>query len=258
MTRQSRAARATRVTAERAHRLIEAVVTPGGARALRTWRPFSLAAFRLVTGLAQDGTVFATVIDVGANAGQFARACLGVWPESTIVAFEPLPGLAEQLTATLGAAGRVEAQAVAIGATDGDTQFFPHPNSLSSSALNVAEPVRAEPWAQELPATTVPLRRLDTALAGRHLARPALLKIDVQGLELDVLAGAPETLRRMDAVLVEAAFDPQYEGQPPFSAVHAALTGEGWSLDRPLDVRRDGGGRAVEADWLYHRASTIT
>jgi len=245
-----------RTALERGLRLAETAIAPGGLDAMRTWRPFSLAAFRLVTGLVEEGLRFTTVLDVGANAGQFARACLGVWPEATIVAFEPLPGLADQLTATLGPIarpGRFQAHAVAVGAADGMAAFRPHAHSLSSSALPVATDVRLEPWARELAPTTVPLRRLDTALAGRTLAPPVLLKVDVQGLELDVVAGATETLGRVDAVLVESAFEPQYEGQPPFAAVDAALAAAGWALQRPLDIRRDGRGRAVEADWLYRR-----
>jgi FkbM family methyltransferase len=239
--------------AERVQRLAETLLTPGGPRALRTWRPFSLAAFRLVRSLQDDGWRFATVIDVGANAGQFTRAALGAWPGARVVAFEPLPEAADRLAAMNGAVGDIEVHRCAVGATDGTTTFFPHRHSLSSSVLRVASGAGDLPWAEELPGLAVDLRRLDTVLAGRTLARPALLKLDVQGFELEVVNGGADTLAQVDALLVETAFVPGYEGQPTFAAVDRVLSGSGWSLARPLDVRRERDGRIVEADCLYRR-----
>lgn len=239
--------------AERLQRLGETVLTSGGLRALRTWRPFSLAAFRLVRALRDDGWDFATVIDVGANAGQFTRAALGIWPAARIIAFEPLPEAADAVAAMAGTTGDVEVHRCALGAADTTTTFFPHRHSLSSSVLRVASGAGDLPWAEELPGRSVDLRRLDTVLAGRTLARPALLKLDVQGFELEVVNGATETLGQVDAVLVETAFVPGYEGQPTFAAVDRVLSALGWSLARPLDVRRERDGRIVEADCLYRR-----
>jgi FkbM family methyltransferase len=238
---------------ERLQRLAETTLTRGGVKALRRWRPFSLASFRLVRGLADEGLSFATVVDVGANAGQFSRACLGIWPDAHVIAFEPLPDVAGRVEVTVGRVGRVDVHACAVGASDGTTAFFPYENSLSSSALSVADGAKDEPWARPLAPITVPLRRLDTVLAGSTLARPALLKIDVQGFELDVLRGAEATLGQVDAVLVEVAFDPLYAGQPPYPAVDDALGRLGWALVRPLDFRRESG-RIVEADLLYRRS----
>lgn len=239
---------------ERLQRLVETVLTPGGPAALRTWRPFSLAAFRLVRSLQTDGWNFATVIDIGANAGQFTRAALGAWPGAQVVAFEPLPGAADSLAEAVDPIGRVEIHRCAVGAEDGITTFVPHRHDLSSSVLPVAESAKALPWAEELPPESVELRRLDTVIDGRILARPVLLKIDVQGYELEVLRGATDTLAQVDAILVETAFVPGYEGQPAFGMVDDALSALGWRLIRPLDFRRETDGRIVEADCLYLRA----
>jgi FkbM family methyltransferase len=241
------------VLAERLQRMAETVMAPGGLRALRTWRPFSLAAFRLVRSLEADGWRFATVIDAGANAGQFTRAALGAWPAAHVLAFEPLADAAGALEAGAGRVGSVEVHRCALGAHDGTVDLIPHRHSLSSSVLPVAPEASGRSWAEELPVQTVPLQRLDTVVAGRELARPVLLKIDVQGLELEVIAGGGDTLAQVDAILIETAFVPGYAGQPTFAAVHEVLTGLGWALARPLDFRRETDGRIVEADWLYRR-----
>ncbi|MCA1702732.1 MAG: FkbM family methyltransferase [Actinobacteria bacterium] len=105
-------------------------------------------------------------------------------------------------------------------------------------------------WAKERPAIQVPLRQLDTVLAEREMRRPTLLKLDVQGFEIEVIAGASTTVNAVDAVLVEVAFARTYEGQPFFDEIHARLIGDGWALDGPLEARREGN-RIVELDCLY-------
>lgn len=57
-----------------------------------------------------------------------------------------------------------------------------------------------------------------------------LVKIDVQGMELDVLRGGTETLNRAAAVLIEINYVPHYYGASPFSRVHSALECHGFML----------------------------
>lgn len=231
-----------------AARMAAVACAPGGLRAMATRRPFSLSAFRLVQGLQLAGLSFGTVLDVGANIGQFSAAARGVWPRARIVAFEPLPTAAEALRGRL----RVEVHQVALGDHDGTTVFYPHAYSLSSSSLPVLAAVQDRAWAKEEEPIEVPMQRLDSVLAGQPLPGPVLLKLDVQGLELAVLAGAADTLPQVDALVLEAAFQPSYEGQPLFPDVQRTLADAGWTRVQPLDWRLEGG-RIVEADFLYQR-----
>jgi FkbM family methyltransferase len=221
---------------------------PGGVRAMARRRPFSLSAFRLVQGLQLAGCAFRTILDVGANIGQFSAAAHDAWPSARILAFEPLPLAAERLERR----PELEVHRVALGDHDGSTVFYPHAYSLSSSTLPVLAELRTRPWAKEGEPIDVPMRRLDTMLASEHLDGPVLLKLDVQGAETAVLAGAPETLRAVEALVVEVAFESSYEGQPLFPELHRVLDAGGWAQVRPLDWRVEGG-RIVEADFLYRR-----
>ena len=81
------------------------------------------------------------------------------------------------------------------------------------------------------------------------------MKIDVQGTELDVLAGAAETLCFVDWILLEVAFDPVYEGEPLFAEVDAALRAAGWIMRwRGLATAQRRRSVVTQLDALYERA----
>lgn len=232
--------------------LVAVALSPGGPGALCRWRPMSLSAFRIVTAVATAGVEPRTVLDIGANAGQFARAAVGQWPAASVIAFEPLPGACARLRTVLRGDGH-EIHEIALGAVDGTIAFHPHRYDLASSVLSATASARARfPWAEELPPVHVPCRRLDSILAGRQLAAPVLMKIDVQGFEQQVLTGGPNTLRQADILIVEEAFDQYYDGQAHPADLIASASEHGLTFDRVADVRREGS-LIVEADMMYRR-----
>jgi FkbM family methyltransferase len=95
----------------------------------------------------------------------------------------------------------------------------------------------------------VPVTTLDQLLANEP--EISLLKIDVQGVEREVLAGARETLSMTKFVLIELNYMSQYQGGSWFANVHQILTDEhGFFLanaSRPLVLN----GRASMCDGLY-------
>lgn len=242
-----------RTRIDQAAKLVDVVLTPGGLAATRGGKPFSLSAFRLVSQVAARVGRPRTVIDVGANKGQFSRAAAVVFPGARIVAFEPLAAVAAVWRENLADVADAEVHVCALGAEDGTVAFHPHEYSLSSSVLPLAPGAGGEGGggAGELEPVEVPLRRLDDVIEPDGLAGPVLCKLDVQGYELEVLRGAPETLRRVDALVVELAFERHYEGQPLFTEMLDELAGRGFVLDVPIDVRRDEAGTVVEMDGLF-------
>src|SRR5262245_5126889 len=97
-----------------------------GRRAFARWRPFSIAAYQLVEALRREGLQFRTVIDAGANVGQFARAAAETFPDASVISIEALPASAETLRANLADHPRVEVIQTAVGSSDGRIQFFPN------------------------------------------------------------------------------------------------------------------------------------
>jgi FkbM family methyltransferase len=227
------------------------LLVPGGLRALRRQRPLSLSAFALTSRLARLGLRPATLLDVGANKGQFTAAALSRWPDIEVQAFEPLPDEAARLVTRFGPLPNDRVHRTAIGDVDGTTVIHRHAYSLSSSLMPTTRHAREHfEWAAVAAVVETPIQRLDALLTGSELRAPVLLKIDVQGSELKVLAGARALLPAIDAILVEQSFEPFYEGQPLFPEVHQVLAEAGWTLARVMDLRNEDG-VPVEADCLY-------
>lgn len=125
------------------------------------------------------------VLDVGANRGQFALLARHLFPDAAIHSFEPVAEAAT-VAASLGIA---ELYPVALGAAVGSATLYVPANDDSAS-LKTGEGAPR----------TVAVRTLDSfAIDGARM----LLKVDVQGAEREVLAGARDTLRRCQQVMIE-------------------------------------------------------
>lgn len=202
----------------------------------------------MATALKAQGLQPRTVIDAGANIGQFARAMAETFPLAAVVSFEPDPSTAVRFRANLADCPRVRLVEAAVGSHDGHVTFHPQAYDLASSVLPgvAAQPGGPAPF-------DVPVGRLDTLLRDDDLAGPVLLKLDLQGYELEALRGAPDTLARSAHVLLETAFRSGYVGEPPFEAVYDLLRASGFRFLRPVDVLRDKTGEIVQMDALFER-----
>jgi FkbM family methyltransferase len=162
------------------------------------------------------GLVPSTVIDVGANRGDFIRAVRFVDPRARVVAFEPIPALHERLRAEFEAHG-CEILPYALDAETGRREFFlTAADDLSSLLPPTAELTRSlREGAEATRSTSIPIeaRRLDDVLDLSQYPGPVLLKLDVQGGELRALQGARRALEHVACVKLEHHFDRFYEGQ---------------------------------------------
>jgi len=169
-----------------------------------------------------------TVIDVGANVGQFARFARANFPEARILAFEPLPAAVAALRGLARRDSNVEVFAYALGDVEGETHIHLHRNhSPSSSLLNTTQlSHQIYPFTEIQERIPISLRRLDSVVATLDdpLAPEILVKIDVQGYEGHVIRGAANTLSAARACIVEVNRDSLYVGQASFEEIVSALS----------------------------------
>ena len=204
-----------------------------------------------------------TVLDVGANDGGFASDLIGAGYAGRIISFEPLPDAWDALRART----RRHAQTwevgprVALSDQNGEAAFHEAGNSVSSSLLEMAKLHEdASPGSAIARSITVEIRRLDDLIEPLGIApgERVLLKIDVQGAEPLVLAGARRSLEeRIVGIKLEMSLAPLYQGQSLWLELHEFLEGLGFRLwDMDPGFRDSRTGRLLQFDGLYFRDVT--
>ncbi len=172
------------------------------------------------------------VLDVGANAGQWARLLRRTGYDGRVVSFEPVDGAFAELQRAADADPFWEATQLALSDTDGHATINVSGNSWSSSLLPMAALHAASaPDSRYVATQDVETARLDT-LRGK-LAGPAariFAKLDVQGAELAVLRGAAKTLAQVEALEVELSYAELYTGQALLPELVAHLHDAGLDL----------------------------
>jgi len=166
------------------------------------------------------------VLDVGANAGQYASRLREDGYSGTIVSFEPLREPYARLCAASADDPAWHTLNIALGEAPARTQMNVSANSYSSSLLPMTPTtVDAAPDAVYIGVEDVKVTRLDllTLPAGRKM-----IKADVQGVEPSVLRGAHSLLAAVDVVEVEMSLVPIYEGQELAPAVCAMMRARGF------------------------------
>jgi FkbM family methyltransferase len=162
------------------------------------------------------------VLDVGANVGQYG-AMLRTWGyPGRIVSFEPQAGPHGALVRRAAAdpAWQV-APPVALGARNGQIELEVSAESDMSSLLPQSALLRqVSPSSAVVRKESVALRRLDE-IAGACLQAHdrVFLKVDTQGYEAAVLAGAAGLLERLAGIQLEMSLVPLYEGERAFRAM---------------------------------------
>jgi FkbM family methyltransferase len=148
------------------------------------------------------------MLDAGANVGYHTLLMAEIGgPAATIIAVEANPDLAELIRRTVAVNGffeRVEVHAVALGDKPGMVELKIYDQYKGSSSL-VATDEAAAHFGDRLKVVPVPMKTLDELTAGRPLS---CAKIDCEGAEPLILAGARETLARSAEIKMVLEFSP--------------------------------------------------
>jgi FkbM family methyltransferase len=157
-----------------------------------------------------------TVIDVGANRGQYG-AELRAWGfKGKIISFEPTSAAFKLLSKRAATDARWSVFNFAVGAEDSEAEINVASGSgVASSLMPMDDPLRrSAPEIKYIATEKVAVKSLDRALADIIAPNEILmLKLDVQGFEHFVLRGATAMLSQVSMVECELSFVSLYEGQ---------------------------------------------
>ena len=197
-----------------------------------------------------------TVVDIGANRGQFALLSRAVIPGVEVIAFEPLQKPADTFERLFAGMSDIRLTRCAIGPENTKAQMHLSARDDSSSLLGITEnQVSIFPGSDEVGKVSVIVRKLSDVLSGSDIIPPALLKIDVQGFEAQVLDGCGDLLSRFDYVYVECSFVELYAGQALIGSIVDRLGKLGFRIDLVNNLQHDRSRRPVQADFLFSRTS---
>lgn len=194
-----------------------------------------------------------TVVDIGANRGQFALAVRQYSPLARVYSFEPLPDPTKTFRSIFSADDLVRINQAAIGPVSEQRELHISARDDSSSLFPIdGLQTKIFPGTSEVSTIEVHVGPLDSFLAASDIISPALLKLDVQGFEYEALCGCESLLSLFDIVYCECSFVELYSGQKLASDVIEWLLSNGFDLKGMFHAHYDDAGQAIQADFLFH------
>ena len=196
----------------------------------------------------------AFVIDVGANVGHWCRDAKAVWPSAAFYLIEGNPECEPQLRES----GEAYSIALLSDVPDKKVTFYTRKGSPTCTGASIYLEDTAFYDVEHALENEYVTSTLDQVMLNRDAPPgvPLLLKIDVQGSELDVLKGAPIVLGLADAALIEVTLDgKEYNrGAPHESEVRAFMLAAGFTKGIPVaEIVHPITREQIQADILFLR-----
>lgn len=195
------------------------------------------------------------VIDVGAYVGDWSRIAASVFPDASLIMVEGDPereSTLAEVARDLGSRARVIIGVLGSSARD---QVAFHTAGPGSSIF--PELTTFERGTRLLSMTTLD-GMLDARSGPAGLRAPLLLKLDVQGAELEVLKGGPSTLARAELVILETSTIPYNEGAPLAAEVIRFMSERGFVIyDFCGQCRRESDNTLYQTDIAFVRADSM-
>ncbi|MGA9666667.1 MAG: FkbM family methyltransferase [Gallionella sp.] len=192
-----------------------------------------------------------TIIDGGANVGLITELFMRQYKSPVIHAFEPIPELVDVLNDKFAGNTNVTVHGAAIGA-EAKTVSFNILNYLGSSSVFDPSDINKGYHGEKMDirqVVEVPQVRLEDVMQGS--GEVDLLKLDLQGYELEALKGCGSLLKRIRIITTEIEFVSLYDGQPLFGDIDVFLRANGFRLLNLYELYTHPDGQLTAGDAVY-------
>jgi len=193
-----------------------------------------------------------TVIDVGANVGQFGEGLRANGFRGKIVSFEPVTSVFQELAKKAAADGNWEAYRCGLGTVEGSAQIHVSELTVFSSILEMTSTASLHDSRTAVTRTEdIEIRTLDQVAAA--LTGNILLKIDAQGYEKHVIEGGSQTIPRVLGIQLELPVIRVYEGEWQFHEALEYMSDMGFvpAQIQPVNYHGADNVSAVDFDCLF-------
>lgn len=194
------------------------------------------------------------VFDVGANTGQYARQLRKRGYKGRIVSFEPLKSAYQELVKRAAADPGWETVNIALGSEDSEDEINISSNSCSSSILDITPAhLGAMSSAQYIGKQPITVRKMDSIFNQYfHPGNKLFIKLDTQGYEKHVIAGAGNTMDKAVGLQVEMSLVPLFEGEMLLADMVKLMFNKGfvlWSLED--EFNNPGTGQLLQVNGIF-------
>ncbi len=195
-----------------------------------------------------------SIVDIGANVGDWTKTSSIVFPEAKIYAFEPIAELCAQLNERMkDCAQRVQTFNVALAEKEGVADFYLNDFVSSSSLLKMHENHKHHfSFTAHDKKIQVPVKTLDSFFSEGEPEESILVKVDVQGAESSVLRGGRILFSKAKIAIMEVSFEELYEKGVLFDELNAEMKRLNFSYHGQLaQLHSPVNGRPVQADCIF-------
>ena len=198
---------------------------------------------------------FLTILDIGANKGQFASKFRMLFPNAFIYSFEPIQEIFEILNNRFSKDLKFKSFNLGLGLESGEFDFFQKDFSDSSSLMRSKDLLKENfPQTQNEKKIKIQIESLDNISNSINLELPMLIKIDVQGFEKMVILGGKQTIKKASVLIVEVSFYELYEDQEYFDSIYSVLCDLGFKYMGNYDqLYSPNDGSILQADAIFFK-----
>src|SRR4051812_7221867 len=204
--------------------------------------------------LKERGLQLNCVVDGGASDGGWTRELKSVYPQATVVCIEPREEEQPALKRLAQEMPHIIVAPALLGPTNGEVAF--NLAGVASSALSASADARAAAGSGATAAAAgqqmTAMSTLDSLIEKCGAPQPDLIKLDLQGFEIDAMRGATRCMERAQALLLELSFFEFLKGQPIAEDVIAFVRERGFRLhDIPSLWHRPLDGALAQGDFFF-------
>jgi len=178
---------------------------------------------------------FKTIVDIGANEGQFAKRMRALFPDTRIISFEPIDFVYDKLVNNFEDDNNFIAYNVGLGEKEETMKLWLNEYSPSSSLLKMTTHLDHFDFAKHSNEIEINVSRLDSFKDVINQQIPYMVKIDVQGYEGKVINGGLEVIKNAQLVITEVSFSELYDNQALFDDIYSVLKGLGFKYAGNLE-----------------------